>query len=46
MKGGGAGVARTAAMRHAATAAGGRNGRIKRIVLAVHDFDISPRLGL
>jgi hypothetical protein len=46
MKGGGAGVAHTAAMKHAATVAGGRNGRIKRVVLMLHDFDISPRLGL
>jgi hypothetical protein len=46
MKAGGAGAARTAAMRHAAKAAGGRYGRIKRIVLMLHDFDISPRLGL
>jgi hypothetical protein len=46
MKAGAGGIARAATVEQAAAQAGGPNGRIKRVVLAVHDFDISPRLGL
>jgi hypothetical protein len=41
-----AGVARAAAKEHATAADGEHDDWINGGVLAVHDFDISPRLGL
>jgi hypothetical protein len=41
-----AGAARTTANEHATAVAGVQDDRIKGGVLMLHDFDISPRLGL
>jgi hypothetical protein len=46
MKAEAAGVVRAAAKEHATAAAGEHEDWINGGVLAVHDFDISPRVGL
>jgi hypothetical protein len=46
MKAEAAGAARAVAKEHATAAAGEHDDGINGGVLAVHDFDISPRLGL